>query len=106
MKVWTCGKFSKMEIGQKVLVAHCGLGHTYFGEFGTLVKTTKQHLVFETESGAIVKTAIDNLCQVVGKAAKENLFVSINIEGRTEDPNFIHQEVNYWDEKKRTFVKK
>lgn len=106
MKVWHCGKFENIEIGQKVLVAYCGSGHSYFGEFARLVKTTKQHLVFETESGTQVKTAIDNLHQVVGKAKKADLWVSLNIEGREDDKNFTHSEINFWDEKKMRFVKK
>ena len=106
MKVWNLGKLVNIEIGQKVLVAYCGSGHSYFGEFGKLVKTTKQHLVFETESGAQVKTAIDNLHKVVGKAAKEHYFVSLNVEGRESDEDFIHKPVSFWDEKKMRFVKK
>ena len=33
MKVWNCGKFEDIEIGQKVFVGHCGSGHTVFGEY-------------------------------------------------------------------------
>lgn len=106
MRVWFNGELENIEIGQTVLVAHCGSGHSYFGEFGKLVKTTKQHLVFETESGAQVKTAIDNLHQVVGKAKTERYFVSLRVEGREEDPNFIQQDVKYWDDKKCCFVKR
>lgn len=106
MKVWNLGELVDIEIGQKVLVAYCGSGLTYFGEFGKLVKTTKQHLVFETESGAQVKTAIDNLHKVVGKAAKEHYFVSLNVEGRETARNFIRKPVSFWDEKKKCFVKK
>lgn len=105
LKVWSCGKFINMEIGQKVLVAHCGSGHTYFGEFGKLVRVTKQHLVFLTDSGTQIKTAIDNLHKVVGRAAKEGIWVSTNIDGREDDPNFIKQNTSLWDEKncKRVF---
>ena len=106
MKVWTIGKFEEMEIGQKVLVARCGGGHSYFGEFGRLARTTSRHLVFETESGAQVKTAIDNINEVVGKAKKEGYWVSTKVEGREGDKNFIHSEVSFWDEKKRCLVKK
>lgn len=106
MKVWNNGKFEEIKIGQRVLVAHCGSGRTYFGEFGKLAKATKQHLVFITDSGAQVKTAIDNLHQVVGKAKKENLWVSLKVEGREDDENFIHQAVSFWDEKKMCLVKK
>lgn len=99
MKVWHIGKFVDIEIGQKVLVARCGSGRSYFGEFGKLVRTTKNNLVFETESGAIVKTRIDVL-NTVGKAAKEHYFVSIKVDGREEDKNFFHESVRYWNEKK------
>ena len=105
MKVWNLGGFIDVEIGQKVLIARCGSGHNYFGEFGKLVRTTKNNLVFETESGAIVKTSIDTL-NTVGKAAKEHYFVSIKVDGREEDKNFIHQSVRYWNEKKLCFEKK
>lgn len=88
------------------MVAHSGSGRSYFGEYATLTKTTKQHLVFITDSGAQVKTSIDNLHKVVGKAAKENYFVSPKIEGRDEDENFIKQNVRFWDEKKLQLVKK
>lgn len=85
MKVWTCGKYENIEIGQKVFVGHCGSGHSVFGEYATLVRTTKQHLVFKTESGVTIKTAIDNLHQVIGKAGKQGNFVSLVTERE-----FIH----------------
>lgn len=85
MKVWTCGKYENIEIGQKVFVGHCGSGHSVFGEYATLERTTKRHLVFKTESGATIKTAIDNLCQVIGKAGKQGNFVSLITERE-----FIH----------------
>lgn len=106
MKVWTTGRYIDVTIGQRFLVARCGGGKSYFGEYATLIKTTKQHMVFITDSGATVKTAIDNICQVVGKANKEGYFVSPNIEGRDEDPNFIKSYVRYWDSKKLQFVTK
>ena len=79
MKVWTIGKFEEMEIGQKVLVARCGSGHSYFGEFGRLARTTSRHLVFETESGAQVKTAIDNINEVVDKTRSLNPYYNTKI---------------------------
>ncbi len=85
MKVWSCGKFENIEIGQKVFVGHAGSGHSVFGEYATLAKTTKQHLVFKTESGTTIKTSIDNLHQVIGKAGKQGNFVSLVIERE-----FIH----------------
>ena len=95
MKVWNYGKFINVEIGQRFLIASCGSGHSIFGEFATLERTTKQHLVFVTESGSVVKTAKDNLSHVVGKF--ENYFVSPNIENRE---NLIKQRVYYWNNKK------
>lgn len=38
MKVWNNGKFVEVEIGQRVLVATCGSGRSYFGEFGSLIE--------------------------------------------------------------------
>lgn len=103
MLVWFGGKFENVEIGQKVLVARYGSGKSYFGEFGTLTKATKMHLVFTTDSGAIVKTKIDNIYCVVGKAAKERYFVSLNVEGRED---MIHEDVAYWNSNKCCFEKK
>lgn len=105
MKVWKLGEFVNVEIGQKVLVARCGSGRSYFGEFGKIAKTTSKHIVVVTESGAVVKTNINTL-NTVGKAAKEGYFVSVNVEGREEDKNFIHQSVRYWNEKKLCLEKK
>ncbi len=105
MKVWNLGSFIDVEIGQKILVARCGSGHTYFGEFGKIARTTNKHIVVITDSGATVKTEIDTL-NTVGKAAKEHYFVSIKVDGREEDKNFIHQNVRYWNEKKLCFEKK
>lgn len=85
MKVWANGKSENIEIGQKVFVGHCGSGHSVFGEYGTLVRTTKMHLVFKTDSGKTIKTAIDNLHQVIGKAGKQGNFVSLITERE-----FIH----------------
>ena len=80
MKVWNCGKFDNVEIGQKFFVGSCGSGHTVFGEYATLVRVTKLHLVFKTESGVTIKTDKDNLCKVIGKAGQQHIFVSTVIE--------------------------
>lgn len=106
MKVWYCGDFADVKIGQKVLVARCGSGRTYFGEFGKLARVTSNSLVFVTDSGATVKTAIDNIHKVYGKAAKAHYFVSLTVDGREDDQNFIRQNVRFWDEKKLCFVNK
>ncbi len=105
MKVWNFDKFVDVEIGQKVLVARCGSGKTYFGEFGKIERTTNKHIVVITDSGATVKTEIDTL-NTIGKAAKAGYFVSIKVDGREEDKNFIHQNVRYWNEKKLCLEKK
>lgn len=103
MKVLNNGKLVEVKLGQKVLVARCGSGRTIFGEFGKLDRVTKNHMVFVTDSGAVVKTAVDNIQQVVGKAAKAGYFVSLITEGRD---NLIHLNVSFWNEKKLCFENK
>lgn len=56
MKVFAYGRFENLEIGQKVLVARCGSGRSYF--------------------------------------------VSLRIEGRENDKEFMKQRVHYWNDKK------
>lgn len=101
LKVWNCGNWMEIQIGQEVTIFRIGSGHSAFGERAHLERTTKQHLVFVTESGAQVKTAIDNLHQVVGKAAKERYCVSIRKYDDFE--NIIHQKVSFYNENKRIF---
>ena len=96
MKVWDCGKFIDMEIGQKVMVGHTGSGRTVFGEFGKLVRTTKQHLVFVTDSGATVKTVIDNLHIVIGKAGQLRYFVSPYVAKYEDNEEFIKSPVHIY----------
>lgn len=106
MKVWNDGKFVEVEIGQRVLVATCGSGRSYFGELGKLDRVTSSHMVFVTDSGAVVKTKVDAYgatLQTVGKAAKNHYFVSLIVEGRED---MIHQNVRYWNEKKLCFENK
>lgn len=93
MKTWYCGNIVNVELGTKALVFCCGSGHSYYGEFATLVRTTKQHLVFETESGITVKTSIDNLNNVVGKAGKQGWCISLNTDGLENDSNFTKRNV-------------
>lgn len=99
MKVWTFGKYEDFEIGQRVFVGRCSSGTAVFGEYAVLTGTTKQHLVFTTDSGSIIKTAIDNLNMVVGKAKKAGYFVSEKVEGRT----FYKERVSYWNSNKCCF---
>lgn len=91
MRVWFNGKFINMAINQKVFVGHSGSGHTVFGEYAVLKRTTVQHLVFVTESGATIKTKKDNLHYVVGKAGKQGNFVSPVI-----DREFIHSDLQVY----------
>lgn len=101
LKVWNYGNWTEIKIGQEVTIFRVGSGHSAFGERAMLNRTTKQHLVFITESGAVVKTVIDNLNQVVGKAAKERYCVSIRKYDDSKD--IIHETVRFWNEKKLTF---
>lgn len=73
---YTTNGIKNFKVGDKFFVGNSGSGRTVFGEQATLTKITKLHLVFTTESGTIVKTKIDNLNEVVGKAKKQFIFVS------------------------------
>lgn len=105
MKIWYHNELIDVTFGQRFLVARCGSGHSYFGEYATLTRMTERHLVFITDSGAQVKTSIDSLW-TIGKAAKEGYFVSPKIEGRDDDPNFYKSHVRFWDAKKCKLVTK
>lgn len=105
MKTWYCGKMVDMKVGQKVLIYRIGSGLSYFGEFATL-KTTKMHMVFVTESGAVVKTKIDNLHDVVGKAKANGYNVSLYVDRAENDKNFVHSKVMFWNDKKCCFETK
>ena len=98
------GSLVRVTEGQEVTVFRVSSGRTTFGERAHLVRGTKHHLVFRTESGATVKTKIDNLNVTVGKADREGYQVSPR---RYEDfTDMIHHEVSFWDSKKQEFVKK
>lgn len=75
MRVFHCGSYINVEIGQEMTVARVGGGRSIFGEPAVLERTTKQHLVFKTASGKTVKTGIDNLHRVVGKAKEFGYFI-------------------------------
>ena len=77
MKIFHNGNYINIEIGQEVTVARCGSGHTKFGEPALLERTTKQHLVFKTESGKTVKCPIDNMSRTVGKANQAGYFIIV-----------------------------
>lgn len=110
MKVWAGipgtvqTGYVDMEIGQEVTVFRCSSGHSVFGEKAHLQRTNSQHLIFVTESGAEVKTVLDNLFDVRGKAAKAGYVVSLR--KFDEWDGIYHEHVGYWDSKKMTFVKK
>lgn len=104
MKTWYNGKHVNIQIGQKVTVIRISSGRTVFGEVASLTKATSQHLVFTTESGAIVKTQLDNLHAVVGRAKDSNY--SISLKAPEEFADFIGEEVRFWDRKTCSFVKK
>ena len=100
-KVFTCVGIKEVELGQKVVVARCCSGHSYLGEFGTITKFLKKHIVITTESGAIVK--VDECFNTVGKAKKENYWASIVIDNRQD---MIQENVKYWNDKKVCFENK
>lgn len=100
MKVWNCGRYEEMEIGQKVFVGRSSSGRSVFGEEAILTGVTKQHLVFTTVSGSIIKTAIDNLHAVAGKANKAGYFVSTALRAEGE---YFKERVAYWNSKKLCF---
>lgn len=64
MKLLHHGKIITLNIGDKVFIGRCGSGHSIFGEPGKFVGCTAKHMVFESDSGQVVKTAIDNIWHV------------------------------------------
>lgn len=110
MKIWTTipGTINtgwvNIEIGQEVTVFRCSSGHSAFGEKAHLTRTTSQHLVFVTESGAEVKTKIDNLFAVVGKAQKAGYCVSLKQIDKFD--NIYREQVAFWNSKKCCFEKR
>lgn len=93
VNVFESGELVELSLGQKVLVFDVGAGRTYFGELATFEKVTSQHLVFRTESGAVVKTKKDNIDEVVGKAKKAGYAVTTKVEGIENDKNFHKHHV-------------
>lgn len=93
MRTFYCGEFVNIEIGQEVTIARSGSGHTTFGERSLLERTTKQHMVFKTESGQTVKCHIDNMSGTVGKAKQAGYFIILR---KFEDvKNIIHSKVTF-----------
>lgn len=102
MKMWYDGDWAEVRINQRATVFRCGSGTTMFGEGAALTRFTKQHAVFTTDSGATVKTTVDNIHQVVGKARDERYAVSLKApEAFT---NLIPEVVRFWDSKTCKFV--
>ena len=95
MRIWNSrnAKWENVEIGTRCIVARYGSGHSYFGEFGTVTKELKNHLVITTDSGSIVK--VNDMFHPVGKF--KEYFASLNIENRND---MIHQRVHAWNSKK------
>ncbi len=85
-------------------VFRCAGGHTTFGEKATFSKATDSHLVFVTESGAVVKTKRDNLHSVIGKAAKAGYIVTTKAYEDFEE--MINEEVKFWNDKTFKFENK
>lgn len=99
MKVWFCNELVNVELGERFFVGRCGSGRTVFGENATLTKVTNNHMIFTTDSGAIVKTKRDYLSWTIGKAAKEHYWVGFERDIKA-DENIIEMPVHYWDSKK------
>lgn len=99
MKIWKETKWIEVNENEVFFVGRCGSGHTVFGERAYFTRATKQHLIFTTESGSIVKT--NDSLNTIGKANKEGYFVSIG--DRTDNENIIHERVKYWNDKKICF---
>lgn len=96
MKIWNNNKFENVEVGARCIVARCGSGHSYFGEFGTVTKELKNHLVITTDSGSIIK--VNDMFKPVGKF--KEYFASLNIENRDD---MITTRVCVWNSKTQNF---
>ena len=92
MKTKLYGKQYEIEIGQRVFIGrNVSIGST-IGEYAVLKRTSKIHLVFETEiTKQIVKCDINNLNNIVGKAFKRKYSIYININRK--DIKFIENSI-------------
>ena len=97
MRIWNTAEAKSVEVkvGTRCVVARCGSGRTYFGEFGTVIKELKNHLVIATDSGTIVK--VNDSFITVGKAHKSDYWASLKVDGRED---MIISRVSYWNDKK------
>ncbi len=89
-------KLETVKIGTRCIVARCGSEKSYFGEFGTVTKELKNHLVITTDSGSIIK--VNDRFKPVGKFSE--YFASLNIENRED---MITTRVCVWNSKKQVF---
>ena len=98
MKIWNSrnSKFENVSVGVRCIVARCASGKSYFGEFGTVTKELKNHLVITTDSGSIIK--VNDMFRPIGKFSE--YFASLNIENRED---MITERVCIWNSKKKTF---
>lgn len=104
INVWRNGNWETINNEMDFFVGRCGSGHTVFGENAKLVKVLKNSLVFETESGSMVKTKIDSL-NTIGKARREGYFVSVGKRDYS-DTNIINSKVTFWNKKTLEFDSK
>ena len=98
MKIWTSGEWVNIEIGQRVFIGRCGAGTDVYGEFGRLERVNARHAVFVSDSGSVIKTAIDNLYHVAG-GFKGRYFISLGTD-RVEGRDYMHERPNYWNDRK------
>ena len=87
MTIVRFGKVIELNKNTEFFVGKCGSGNTVFGERAHFTKATKQHFVFTTESGAIVKT--DMCMNTVGKAQKAHYWVGFG-DRTNDDDGRIH----------------
>lgn len=98
MKIWSNGNWFDIEVGQRVFIGRCGSWRNVYGEFGHLERVTTKHVVFVSDSGSVVKTAVDNLNRVSG-GFKDRFFVSLNTD-RIEGVDYMQERPSYWNQKK------
>lgn len=97
--IWNNGELKEINSDMGFFVGRCSSGHTVFGEHARWIRSTEKHMVFETVSGAIVKTEIDTL-NTIGKARKNGYWVSIGRRQFGTDTRVYESKTSYWNEKK------
>ena len=101
VNVYRNGNWETITSETEFSVARVGSGQSLFGENAKLIKVLKNNLVFETESGTLVKTEIDTL-NTVGKAKKSNYFILKSKFDLSKKDN-IYARTAYWNDKKAAF---